>query len=62
MVFVGLYPLVSGLYWIAGALVFAVHRERRPRGFLLWNRFGHLDAARELIQAGEPVGQHVRVG
>ena len=37
-------------------------RRRRPRGFLLWNRFGHLDAARELIQAGEPVGQHVRVG
>ena len=37
-------------------------RQRRPRGFLLWNRFGHLDAARELIQAGEPVGQHVQVG
>ena len=29
MVFVGLYPLVSGLYWIAGAILFAVHRERR---------------------------------
>lgn len=37
-------------------------RQRRPRGFLLWNRFGHLDAARELIEAGEPVGQHVQVG
>jgi 3-phenylpropionate/trans-cinnamate dioxygenase ferredoxin reductase component len=37
-------------------------QQRRPRGLLLWNRFGHLDAARELIQAGEPVGQHVRVG
>jgi NADPH-dependent 2,4-dienoyl-CoA reductase/sulfur reductase-like enzyme len=37
-------------------------RQRRPRGFLLWNRFGHLDAARELIQTGEPVGQHVHVG
>ncbi len=37
-------------------------RQRRPRGLLLWNRFGHLDAARELIRAGEPVGQHVQVG
>jgi len=38
-----------------------VDRERRPRGFLLWNRFGHLDVARELIRAGEPVGQRVHV-
>jgi NADPH-dependent 2,4-dienoyl-CoA reductase/sulfur reductase-like enzyme len=30
-------------------------QARRPRGLLLWNRFGHLDAARELIRAGEPV-------
>jgi len=37
-------------------------RRRRPRGLLLWNRFGHLDAARELIRAGEPVGEDVRVG
>jgi len=36
-------------------------RERHPRGLLLWNRFGHLDAARELIRAGEPVGEHVQV-
>ena len=36
-------------------------RERRPRGVLLWNRFGHLDAARELIRAGEPVDQHAQV-
>jgi 3-phenylpropionate/trans-cinnamate dioxygenase ferredoxin reductase subunit len=37
-------------------------QERRPRGLLLWNRFGHLDAARELIQAGDPVGVGVQVG
>ncbi|HJQ49446.1 MAG TPA: FAD-dependent oxidoreductase [Gaiellaceae bacterium] len=37
-------------------------QERRPRGLLLWNRFGHLDAARELIRAGEPVGVGVQVG
>ena len=37
-------------------------QERRPRGLLLWNRFGHLDAARELIRGGEPVGQSVQVG
>jgi NADPH-dependent 2,4-dienoyl-CoA reductase/sulfur reductase-like enzyme len=29
--------------------------ERRPRGILLWNAFGQVDAARELIRAGEPV-------
>jgi 3-phenylpropionate/trans-cinnamate dioxygenase ferredoxin reductase component len=29
--------------------------EGRPRGVLLWNRFGHVDAARDLIRAGEPV-------
>jgi 3-phenylpropionate/trans-cinnamate dioxygenase ferredoxin reductase subunit len=27
----------------------------RPRGFLLWGIFGQVDAARELITAGEPV-------
>jgi 3-phenylpropionate/trans-cinnamate dioxygenase ferredoxin reductase subunit len=35
--------------------------ERRPRGFVLWNRFGHVDAARELIRAGEPVGEGVSI-
>jgi NADPH-dependent 2,4-dienoyl-CoA reductase/sulfur reductase-like enzyme len=29
----------------------------RPRGFLLWNVWGKVDAARELIRAGEPVGE-----
>jgi NADPH-dependent 2,4-dienoyl-CoA reductase/sulfur reductase-like enzyme len=37
-------------------------QELRPRGLLLWNRFGHLDAARELIRASEPVGASVQVG
>jgi len=32
-----------------------VDRERRPRGALLWNRFGQVDAARELIRAGKPM-------
>lgn len=35
--------------------------RRRPRGVLLWNRFGHLDAARDLIRAREPVEQRVSV-
>jgi len=39
-----------------------IDRRRRPRGVLLWNRFGHLDAARELIRAGKPVQEHVQVG
>lgn len=30
--------------------------EHRPRGFLLWDVWGRVDAARELIRAGEPVG------
>lgn len=29
--------------------------ERRPRGFLFWDVWGKLDAARELIRAGEPL-------
>jgi 3-phenylpropionate/trans-cinnamate dioxygenase ferredoxin reductase component len=30
---------------------------RRPRGFLLWNTWDKVDAARELIRAGEPVDE-----
>ena len=29
----------------------------RPRGFLLWNVWDKVDSARELIKAGEPVGE-----
>jgi 3-phenylpropionate/trans-cinnamate dioxygenase ferredoxin reductase component len=36
--------------------------ERRPRGVLLWNRFGHIDAARALIRSGDPVADEVRIG
>lgn len=36
--------------------VYYLDGERRPRGILLWNRFGQVDAARDLIRAGEPVG------
>ena len=39
-----------------------VDHERRPRGVLLWNRFGQLDAARELILAAEPIAEGARVG
>jgi poly-beta-1,6-N-acetyl-D-glucosamine synthase len=42
MVFVGTYPLVTGLYWIAGALVFAVHRERDAPGFYELETFPHV--------------------
>jgi NADPH-dependent 2,4-dienoyl-CoA reductase/sulfur reductase-like enzyme len=34
----------------------------RPRGFLLWNVWGKLDAARELIGAGDPVDEEVLGG
>jgi NADPH-dependent 2,4-dienoyl-CoA reductase/sulfur reductase-like enzyme len=33
----------------------------RPRGFLLWNVWDKVDAARELIRAGEPVGERALV-
>jgi 3-phenylpropionate/trans-cinnamate dioxygenase ferredoxin reductase subunit len=39
----------------AEATIYYVDREHRPRGVLLWNRFGQVDAARELIRAGKPV-------
>jgi NADPH-dependent 2,4-dienoyl-CoA reductase/sulfur reductase-like enzyme len=37
--------------------VYYVDGERRPRGVLLWNQFGRVDDARELIRAGEPVAK-----
>ena len=34
-------------------IVYYLDRERRPRGVLLWNLFGRVDDARELIRAGD---------
>ena len=34
-----------------------VDDERRPRGFLLWNTWDKVDAARELIRAAQPVDE-----
>lgn len=46
----------------AGEATFTyVDRERRPRGVLLWNRFGQLDAARELILTAEPIAEGASV-
>jgi 3-phenylpropionate/trans-cinnamate dioxygenase ferredoxin reductase component len=36
-------------------LVYYLGAEGGPRGVLLWNLFGHVDEARELIQAGQPI-------
>jgi 3-phenylpropionate/trans-cinnamate dioxygenase ferredoxin reductase component len=36
--------------------------ERHPRGVLLWNVFGEVEAARELIRAAEPVGRDALAG
>src|SRR2546428_13377806 len=38
-----------------------VDEERRPRGVLLWDAWGKVDAARELIRAGQPIGERVVV-
>jgi 3-phenylpropionate/trans-cinnamate dioxygenase ferredoxin reductase component len=35
--------------------VYYLDSQGRPRGVLLWNLFGRVDAARELIRAGDPV-------
>ncbi len=35
--------------------IYYLDRERRPHGILLWNQFGQVDAARELIRAAEPI-------
>jgi 3-phenylpropionate/trans-cinnamate dioxygenase ferredoxin reductase subunit len=34
-----------------------VDGQRRPRGFLLWNVWGKVDAARDLIRAAQPVDE-----
>lgn len=39
-----------------------VDTQRRPRGVVLWNRFGHVDEARELIRAGKPVEHAMHAG
>jgi NADPH-dependent 2,4-dienoyl-CoA reductase/sulfur reductase-like enzyme len=36
-------------------IVYYLDAERRPRGVLLWNLYGRVDEARELIRAGEPI-------
>ena len=36
-------------------IVAYVDEKRRPRGFLYWNVWDHVDAGRELIAAGEPI-------
>jgi hypothetical protein len=34
-----------------------VDDERRPRGVLLWDTWGKVDEARELIRTGAPLGE-----
>ncbi|MDX6467688.1 MAG: 3-phenylpropionate/trans-cinnamate dioxygenase ferredoxin reductase component [Gaiellaceae bacterium] len=38
-----------------------VDDDRRPRGFLLWNTWDKVDAARELIRAGAPIDEDTLV-
>jgi 3-phenylpropionate/trans-cinnamate dioxygenase ferredoxin reductase component len=54
---------VSDWKELAGeATVTYLDSDRRPRGVLLWNRFGQLDAALDLILAAEPIAEGVTVG
>ena len=41
----------------AKGTIYYLDPEHRPRGILLWNLFGRVDAARELIRAAEPVNR-----
>jgi NADPH-dependent 2,4-dienoyl-CoA reductase/sulfur reductase-like enzyme len=36
-------------------IVYYLDDERRPRGILLWNLFGQVEAARDLIRAAKPL-------
>ena len=36
-------------------VVYYLDAERHPRGVLLWNVFGRVDAARDLIRAHQPI-------
>jgi 3-phenylpropionate/trans-cinnamate dioxygenase ferredoxin reductase component len=54
---------VSDWKELAGEATFTyLDGERRPRGVLLWNRFGQLDAALDLILAAEPIAEGATVG
>jgi NADPH-dependent 2,4-dienoyl-CoA reductase/sulfur reductase-like enzyme len=41
----------------AKGAVYHLDPEGRPRGILLWNLFGQVDAARELIRVGKPIAR-----
>ena len=49
--------LVDGDGLQAESTIYYLDDERRPRGVLLWNRFGDVDIARELIRARKPVSR-----
>jgi poly-beta-1,6-N-acetyl-D-glucosamine synthase len=42
MAFLGLYPVVTGLYWIVGAVLFSVHRERSDPDFYALDEHPHV--------------------
>ena len=42
MAFLGLYPVVTGLYWIVGAAIFAAHRERSDPDFYALEEHPHV--------------------
>jgi 3-phenylpropionate/trans-cinnamate dioxygenase ferredoxin reductase component len=42
--------------------IYYLDREDRPRGILLWNLFGQVDVARQLIRAAEPVTSSALAG
>lgn len=42
MAFLGLYPVVTGLYWIVGAVIFAARRERSDPAFYALEEHPHV--------------------
>jgi biofilm PGA synthesis N-glycosyltransferase PgaC len=65
MVFLGLYPVVTGLYWIAAALVFSVRRERHDAAFYTLEEHPHVSilvaAHNEETVIGDTVDQLLRL-
>jgi 3-phenylpropionate/trans-cinnamate dioxygenase ferredoxin reductase component len=47
--------------YLKGVIAY-VDDERRPRGFLLWDVWGKVDAASELLRAGEPIDKATLAG
>lgn len=59
MVFLGIYPVLTGLYWIAGSLHFALHRERENESFYSIDRYPFVSVIVPAHNEAEVIGETV---